>query len=434
MELRASLIIKYIGNRTAANVCLGSKTISCTDNAENLEAAIERALSYPYSALTIKNVQVSKDFTKQLTTQLDFTDILYVKILPAETTQADKHMDSSNHNNITDKAKNFTVLYDFMNGFSNIDLLFSLLQKENIKIVTLNSPFSISEYNIEDMLDEQLKKEYPDIQTYTTRYLMNRSFMARGNILLYNLFLKTYIQKYISKLKAILGKHGIKCPIYFLRNNSGMIGESTILTRGIDTYGCEQLAYLYDAISLYPHEYMYITDWSTKSLYYIHLRKPQMIKASIELHGNQSYHSIPARYSLQNINSSSEFLNLLNSHNPFPGPIPLISVGKVPIALNDFFEYPIHVCQSEQLNKQCGINSLRYLLEMEVYEIATQGQSSVKEMLKHTLCRSAESDSITLNNSICQFEQLPMRYLNDSQYIIRASLKAALGEKDETVD
>lgn len=428
MKIRPSLIIKNNGNDVAANICVGGQSISRSGVSKDLDTAIDKALDGTHSSLFIKNVLISSDFTHMLSRDANFTNILYVKILPTVTNRMQAHQFSGNVNDITNGAVNFTLLYDFKKGFINIDVLYTLVRQTNPEYIALNSPVFITEFNIEQLLVNRLTANFPRKQIYSSRNLMNRSFMARGNLLLYNLVLKPRIEQYIASLKYALSRYHVKCPLYFLRCNGGLVGERTILTRGMDTYGCDQLSFVYDAITLHPYEFMYIADWRTKSLYYVHNQKPKMLRAPIEFENIMITRDIPVRYSLHSIDSSARLLELFNTHNPFPGPIPCISVGELPFKIPSMFEYAVTSVYSYSLLQQCGINELSYLLEMEEHENSTRNVSDVKKTLTDTLCRMAEKDSIKASNASCRFERIPMKYLNDDQNIIRATLQAELGE------
>lgn len=427
MKIRPSLVIKKNGSDVVVNICVGDHSIGRGES-KDLDSAIGKALDGTHFPLNIKNVLISVDFTHMLSRCIDFSKILYVKVLPSGTSQIKTHQFTKNSQDISERVLNFTLQYDFKNGFLNIDTLFTLIRQIKPEYIALNSPFFITQFNIERTLIELFKTNCPDRKVYSSRDLMSRSFMSRGNILLYNLILKARIEQYIKNLKTTLVRYHINCPLYFLRSNGGMIGERTVLTRGMDTYGCEQLSFLFDTITMHPYEFMYVTDWRTKSLYYVHNRKPKMLRAPIEFDNFTILRDIPVRYSLDSIDSPARLLELLDMHNPFPGPIPIISVGELPLKIPKMFEYAVTIVNPQSHSQQCGISALLYLLEMEEYENSTQSISGVKKTLIDTLYNIAEKDGIRTNGANCRFERVPMKYLNDDQYIIRASLHATVGE------
>lgn len=428
MDLQTSLVIKHLDNRYAANICVGGKAIYLSGIADDLQTAIRRALSYPYSKIAVKNVLVSIDFTKAQPSQYSIGNILYIQILPASSSQADSHSLATKNSHTTEKAINYTVLFDYENGFVNIDELFHLIELTKVKYVTINSPFSITETDIEKKLCDMIAERYSKTSIYSSRYLMNRSFIERGNLLLNNIILRPPIEQLVKELTDILCEHDISCPLYFLRNNKGMIGQSTILDRGMDTYQSESLAFIYDIIAFLRKKHMFIADWDSKSLYYVHNYKPHMLKTLTEYQNDNITRNIPVRYSLQDISTSKQLLDLLNSHNTLPGPVMLAIIGEMPFKLPELFEFPAVSIKRTTILNQCGIHLLPYILEIEAYKSGTQNMFDVKNEISQMLFNFTEKDGIRPEDAVCKYKILPIKYLNDDQYIIRASLSAKPGD------
>jgi len=428
MNLRASLIIKNRDNKTAANICIGGQSIACSGPLNTPRMAISRVIGHGRFAAEIKNVLVSVDFTRQkLSLEKKISNVLYIQIHPTSGSPVNAVAVSGSDGGITDKVLNFSLLYDFQKGFINLGALIDLIEDSNVGYIAINSPYSITEYNIESILYDLLSTKYPHIVIYPSRHLLNRDFITRGNTLLLNLVLRPYIEQTIAHIKEILKGYNIDCPLYFLRSNGGLVGENTILYTGLDTYQCEELSFLYDIISLQPNETMYIADWNTESLYFVHQGIPQMIQTPIDCHGIRIYGNIPVRYALQDVRSCPQLLELLNAHNPFPGPVPVVSIGNAPFEICRLFEYPAVSLGSHKTHDKCGLIEPVYMLEMETYE-SRENTPEAKSLLSQTLNRLAAEDGIRPGDAHCTYACLPIKYLYDGKYIIRATLRAFLGE------
>jgi hypothetical protein len=291
--------------------------------------------------------------------------------------------------------------------------------------IAVNTPYVISKYNIEAQLCSELAERYPHIIVYPSRHLTNRDFFTRGNTLLLNLLLRPEVENYVVGLKKVLKSHGITCPMFFLRN-SGMIGESTLKHTSMDTCRSEEICFLYDVLSLHAHEDMYIADWATGSLYFIHKGDPQMIRMPVEFGSIRVHEQIPVRYSLQSVSSYAQLLELLNTHNPFPGPIPFVSIGNSPFTIPRLLEYPVIEVHPNSLASRCGLGRAAYALELEAFDQSRSAANTENEV-GETLKIHAHQDAVPSHAIHLSVERLLLKYLNDDQMIIRVTLNADLG-------
>jgi hypothetical protein len=206
-----------------------------------------------------------------------------------------------------------------------------------------------------------------------------------------------------------------------------MIGESSLKHTAMDTCRSEVLCFLYDALSLHAHEDMFIADWASESLYFIHQGSPQMIRMPVEFGSVRIHGQIPVRYSLQHVGTSAQLLELLHAHNPFPGPVPIVSAGVSPFPIPRLFEYPVIDVQPDNLARGSGLRRMPYALELEAFR---QGRSAAEAELEmtETLKRLALQDGVPPRAIHFDLERIPLKYLNDDQVIIRVTLSADLGE------
>ncbi len=428
MKLSASLVIKHHGSQVTANTCIGGQSLLCSGAAGSVPEAVGRATDSRYQ---YRNVLVACDFTRSLSPE-QALDVMYVQIHPLFCAQSESAPSLRHENGLTSKVISFSLIYDFEKGIVNSGDLFGLIERTKPRCVAINTPYAISEYHAENHLYDELTARYPHIDVYPSRHLMNKDFITRGNTLLLNMLISPRIERYAADLKKALAAHGISAPVFFLRN-TGMAGEHTLAHLGMDTYHSETLAFLHDVLSLHPHDYMYIADWQSESLYYVHQGCPQMIKMPIDYNSTKIYGHIPVCYSLQGVCSCGQLLELLGAHNPLPGTVPLISVGDSPFHIHSLFEYPAVCIPFDSLDCQCGISRVGYFLEMEAYEYGAHTEKTAR-MITQTLSRQAEKDCIPLSAMRIALERLPMKYLNDDKYIIHGTLKAGLGDAHEADD
>ena len=426
MKLRASLVIKHHGSQVTATTCIGGQSLLFSGVAGSVHDAVSRAVDRRF---TYKNVLVAADFTRSLSLDEAF-DVMYVQIHPIFSVQSEAAPSLKHENALTSKVLSFSLLYDFQKGIVNINDLHHMIEKTGPKCIAINTPYVICEHNVENLLYDELTLRYPHLVVYPSRHLMNKDFITRGNTLLLNMLISPRIARYVADLKSTLKEYDISSPVFFLRN-TGMIGAPTLAHLGMDTYRSEVLSLLYDVLSMYPHDYMYIADWQTESLYYVHQGSPQMIKMPIDYHNTKIYGHIPVCYSLQGVRSCGQLLELLGAHNPLPGTVPLISVGDIPFDIHQLFEYPSTRIERQSLFTQCGISRVGYYLETEAYEYSCDATESAREITQ-MLSQQAMTDGIPASAIHLALEHLPMKYLNDDKYIIRGTLKASLGEAYES--
>jgi hypothetical protein len=429
MKPNASLVIKNRENKITANICIGGHSVACSGPSASLPTALDRVFSQCRLPADIANVLIAVDFTRfKLPLEKKFPNMLYIQIHPTSGSQTEPAAVSGSEGGIADKVRNFLLWYDFHKGFLNLDMLVDLIEGSDIQYAAINSPYTITEYNIESILHDLLSDKYPHIAVYPTRHLMNRDFISRGNTLLLNLIARRYIEQYILKAKEFLKGYGVRCPLFFLRSNGGFVGESTIRYEGFDTYRCEELAWLFDVISLYAEETLYIADWNAGNLYFVRKGAPQMIRMPVDYHGIKINANIPVHYSLQDIRSPQQFLDLLNAHNPFPGPVPVVLAGSAPFETGRLFDYPPILMNSPKALYPRSMEEPVYLLEMEAYE-ERKNIPGAKNQLLQELHLLAEKDGLLPEAARCTFEHLPIKYLTDGKNIVRATYKIPLGAR-----
>jgi len=434
MELRTSLLIKSLNDKFSANLCVGERTVFSSGVSDGLHTAVKKALAYPYAAPAVKNVLVSVDFTEKFKHRNSSGSIIYIKILPVTRSHSEHYAPHSQNDAVIKDIVDYTVLFDYEKGFVNTNELFNIIEKTKAKNIALNSPFSIAEANIEELLCTLISSKYPEVNIHSSRYLMNRSFIAREKLLLHNMILKPQIGEFIDNLKNILYSYDVSCPIYFLCSNEGFIGQSCVLDRGMDTYRCAAVSYIYDVISAYPKEQMYIADWKNESLYFVHNRRPHITNMPAEYKKTNIRRNMPVGYTLSGINSCDEFLDVLDSNNQLPGPVALVNIGNAPFRLTQLFEYPTVFFNDELVLKHSGICRLPYIIEMEAYKSEARSLNEVENELRMSLLNSAAKDGIDSSNASFSYERLPIKYLNDDQFILHGTLCAPPGGYYETND
>lgn len=419
MKTRASLVIKHYSGEVAANTCIGGQSLVSSGWSASVEASVSRAVDSRFDYIS---VLIAIDFTRMLSLEQDFSNVLYVQVHPMSS--GSNQPQPAHESPLTGRVCNFSLRYDFRIGFVNTAELFHLVDKSKPRYIAVNTPYVISKYNIEDQICRALAERYPKVIVYPSRHLTNHDFFTRGNTLLLNLLLRSEVERYIAGVKKVLNIYGINCPMFFLRN-SGMVGESTLKHTGMDTSRSEDLCFLYDVLSLHAHEDMYIADWTSASLYFVHQGSPQMIRMPVEFGGIRVYGQIPVRYSLQSVGSCAQLLELLNAHNPFPGPVLFVSAGTSPFPIPRLFEYPATEVHPDSLSHRCGLRRAAYSLELEAFDHGRSAAETEHEVAE-TLKSLALQDAVPLHAIHLNFERLPLKYLND-QLIIRVALNADLG-------
>lgn len=425
MKTHASLVIKHYGDNVSANTCIGGQSIASSGWTESVEEAVSNAVDSRFEYVSVLN---AVDFTRMLSLEQDFPGVLYMQVHP--TTFDIGQSKPAHESPLTGYVRNFLLKYDFKKGFVNTADLFALLDESKPDYIAVNTPYAISKYNIESHICKEITHRYPKTVIYPSRHLTNRDFFTRGNMLLLNLLLRPKVEQYLAALKRILQSHRIACPVFFLRN-TGMIGEFSLKHISMDTCRSEDLCLLFDVLSQFPCDEMYIADWASESLYFVHQGSPQMIRMPVELGSIRIHGHIPVRYSLQKVSTCSQLLELLNAHNPFPGPIPFVSVGSSPFHLSRMFEYPVANVHLDSLASMCGLRRAAYVLELEAFDQG-RGTAETENEEAETLKMLALQDSVPPHAINLSYERLPLKYLNDDQLIIKVMLNADLGVLYET--
>lgn len=423
MKTPASLVIKHYGENVSANTCIGGQSIVSSGWTDSLNEAVSKAFDNRFKYVS---VLTAVDFTRMLSLEQYFPGVLYIQVHPTAFGQSKPVHESP----LTGYVLNFSLKYDPKNGFVNTAELFALLDVSRPVYIAVNTPYIISKFNIEAHICKEIADRYPKMIIYPSRHLTNRDFFTRGNMLLLNLLLRPKVENYLTGLKQILQSHRIACPVFFLRN-TGMIGEYTVKHTSMHTCRSEELCLLFDVLSQLACDEMYIADWSSESLYFVHQGNPQMIRMPVEFGSTRIHGQIPVRYSLQKVSTCAQLLELLNAHNPFPGSVPFVSVGSSPFPLSRMFEYPVVNVHPDSLASMCGLRRAAYALELEAFD---QGRSSAETENEETetLRSLALQDSVPPGAINILYERLPLKYLNDDQLIIRIMLKADLGVLYET--